>query len=151
MFCIRVYVYLSLTSKSETHCAAGGAELYDAACRLREALRGRAILLIEDRTDIVDAAEADGVVLSQRGVPEHDVVFLQCACPWGHLNRRCADNKNASFLTAWRSMQRSCGMDATCIKSEDLSDQHCHYIRQSLLVLGDTAYVVVGHTAPKPP
>ena len=115
MFCIRVYVSLPLTSdlKRNTDCAAGGAELYDAACRLREALRGRAILLIEDRTDIVDAAEADGVVLSQRGVPEHDVVVLRCTCPWGHLNRRCADNNNASFLTAWRSMQRSCGMDAT--------------------------------------
>ncbi|KAK9834814.1 hypothetical protein WJX81_000733 [Elliptochloris bilobata] len=47
----------------------GGAELYEAACQLREVLRGRAVLLIEDRTDIVDAAEADGVVLSQRGVP----------------------------------------------------------------------------------
>ena len=53
--------------RTQVCCAAGGAELYDAACQLREALRGRAILLIEDRTDIVDAAEADGVVLSQRG------------------------------------------------------------------------------------
>lgn len=34
---------------------------------LKELLRGRGILLIEDRTDIVGAAEADGVVLSRQG------------------------------------------------------------------------------------
>jgi thiamine monophosphate synthase len=45
----------------------GGSVLYDAACHLRELLRGRAALLIVDRTDIVDAAEADGVLLSPRG------------------------------------------------------------------------------------
>ncbi|KAK9811735.1 hypothetical protein WJX72_009255 [[Myrmecia] bisecta] len=49
--------------------SSGGANLYEAACVLREVLRGRAALLIVDRTDIVDAAEADGVVLSARGVP----------------------------------------------------------------------------------
>jgi thiamine monophosphate synthase len=46
----------------------GGSALYDAACRLQELLRGRAALLVVDRTDIVDAAEADGVLLSPRGV-----------------------------------------------------------------------------------
>ncbi len=45
----------------------GGAELYEAAVLLKELLRGRGILLIEDRTDIVGAAEADGVVLSRQG------------------------------------------------------------------------------------
>lgn len=45
----------------------GGSILYDAACHLRELLRGRAALLVVDRTDIVDAAEADGVLLSPRG------------------------------------------------------------------------------------
>lgn len=45
----------------------GGSALYDAACRLKELLRGRAALLVVDRTDIVDAAEADGVLLSSRG------------------------------------------------------------------------------------
>lgn len=44
-----------------------GAALYDAACKLKEQLRGRAVLLIADRTDIVDAAEADGVILSSKG------------------------------------------------------------------------------------
>lgn len=46
---------------------AGGSALYDAACRLKELLRGRAALLIVDRTDVVDAADADGVLLSPRG------------------------------------------------------------------------------------
>jgi thiamine monophosphate synthase len=46
---------------------AGGGELYEAACRLRALLRGRAALLVVDRTDIVDAAEADGVLLSAKG------------------------------------------------------------------------------------
>jgi len=46
---------------------AGGAELYEAAVLLKSVLRGRGILLIEDRTDIVGAAEADGVVLSRQG------------------------------------------------------------------------------------
>jgi len=49
--------------------ATGGAELYDAACRLRDALRGRAVLLVHDRTDIADAAGVDGVLLSSKGVP----------------------------------------------------------------------------------
>ena len=34
---------------------------------LKSVLRGRAVLLIQDRTDIVAAAEADGVVLSSQG------------------------------------------------------------------------------------
>ena len=36
---------------------------------LKNVLRGRSILLIEDRTDIVGAAEADGVMLSRQGCP----------------------------------------------------------------------------------
>ncbi len=40
---------------------------------LKDLLRGRGILLIEDRTDIVGAAEADGVVLSRQGD-----TFLAC-------------------------------------------------------------------------
>jgi len=68
----------------------GGAELYEAACQLREVLRGRAMLLIEDRTDIVDAAEADGVVISQRGAP------LRAACLPHALLHRCL---NRSYCT----------------------------------------------------
>lgn len=48
--------------------AAGGAgALYEAAVRLRDALRGRAPLLVVDRTDIALAAEADGVLLTDAG------------------------------------------------------------------------------------
>ena len=44
-----------------------GAALYEAACKLKAQLRGRAVLLIADRSDIVDAAEADGVIMSSKG------------------------------------------------------------------------------------
>jgi thiamine monophosphate synthase len=49
--------------------AGGSGELYQAAVRLKELLRGRAALLIADRTDIVDAAGADGAVLTEGGLP----------------------------------------------------------------------------------
>ena len=66
-------LHLSLWLKRSRLCAAdpdgggSGGQLYEAACQVREALRGRAVLLIVDRTDIVDAAEADGVLLSPKG------------------------------------------------------------------------------------
>lgn len=50
----------------------GGAttrDLFNAALALKDALRGRAALLIADRTDIAASAEADGVVLNDDGVP----------------------------------------------------------------------------------
>lgn len=53
----------------------GGAELYEAAVLLREILRGRAALFIQDRTDIAGAAEADGVILSSRGMLLHSQLF----------------------------------------------------------------------------
>ena len=60
-----------------------GGELYEAACRVREALRGRAALLIVDRTDIVDAAEADGVLLSPKGAETEDNTPARAApCNW---------------------------------------------------------------------
>ena len=43
------------------------AALYEAAIKLKGQLRGRAMLLIADRTDIVDASEADGVIVGQKG------------------------------------------------------------------------------------
>lgn len=46
---------------------AGGAELYEAGVQLKEIIRGRAVLLLADRTDIADAVEADGVALSGKG------------------------------------------------------------------------------------
>lgn len=45
----------------------GGAALYEAGVRLKEAIRGRALLLISNRTDIVDAVGASGVALSSDG------------------------------------------------------------------------------------
>lgn len=42
----------------------GASQLYEAALQVRELLRGRAALLIADRTDIAPAAEADGALLS---------------------------------------------------------------------------------------
>ena len=44
-------------------------ELFNAALALKESLRGRASLLVADRTDIAASAECDGVVLSDDGVP----------------------------------------------------------------------------------
>jgi thiamine monophosphate synthase len=49
--------------------AGGGGELYEAAVRLKDLLRGRAALLVSDRTDIVDAAGADGALLTAAGLP----------------------------------------------------------------------------------
>lgn len=47
----------------------GSGELYEAAVRLKELLRGRAALLVADRTDIVDVVGADGALLSPDGLP----------------------------------------------------------------------------------
>ena len=46
---------------------AGGAQLYAAGGKLKDLLRGRAILLVADRPDIADAVQADGIVLSPQG------------------------------------------------------------------------------------
>lgn len=46
----------------------GGAELYEAAIKLKDLIRGRAVLLISDRTDIANAVEADGVSLTNKGI-----------------------------------------------------------------------------------
>ena len=45
-----------------------GASLYEAASILKGLLRGRATLFVADRIDIVDAAEADGVLLTPKGM-----------------------------------------------------------------------------------
>jgi hypothetical protein len=47
--------------------AGGATALYEAACTLRETIRGRAMLLLVDRTDIATAASADGVLLTDQG------------------------------------------------------------------------------------
>lgn len=47
----------------------GAGDLYDAALKLQDLIRGRASLFIEDRTDISNAVDADGVLMTSRGVP----------------------------------------------------------------------------------
>lgn len=44
-------------------------KLYETALNLKDALRNRAVLLIEDRTDVADAIGADGTILSENGLP----------------------------------------------------------------------------------
>jgi hypothetical protein len=45
----------------------GSTTLYEAAVKLRAMLRSRAALLVMDRVDIAQAAEADGVLLTEQG------------------------------------------------------------------------------------
>jgi len=47
--------------------SAGGASLYEVGVRVKELIRGRAVLLVLNRTDIVDAIDAEGVVLAPKG------------------------------------------------------------------------------------
>jgi hypothetical protein len=50
---------------------AGGADLFNAAAHVKEIVRGRAVVLIEDRTDIATACKLDGVMLTPRGTLCH--------------------------------------------------------------------------------
>eukprot|EP00271_Cylindrocystis_brebissonii_P003813 TRINITY_DN15057_c0_g1_i1.p1 TRINITY_DN15057_c0_g1~~TRINITY_DN15057_c0_g1_i1.p1 ORF type:complete len:1020 (+),score=205.09 TRINITY_DN15057_c0_g1_i1:210-3269(+) len=47
----------------------GAGQLFEVACSLKALLRGRAQLLVADRADIAAAAGADGVLLSDQGLP----------------------------------------------------------------------------------
>jgi small GTP-binding protein len=47
----------------------GAGQLYEAAIRLKDIIRGRAALLVQDRTDVVDLSGADGALLSADGLP----------------------------------------------------------------------------------
>eukprot|EP00798_Chlamydomonas_sp_ICE-L_P015479 gene15479-21564_t len=40
--------------------------LYESACKLKETIRGRCLLFLVDRTDIAQAAEADGVLMTDQ-------------------------------------------------------------------------------------
>lgn len=48
---------------------AGAGPLYEAACAVKAALRGRALLLVADRPDVAAAADTDGVILSPGALP----------------------------------------------------------------------------------
>ena len=45
----------------------GGADLFKATAQLKDAVRNRVAVLLEDRTDIVSATDAAGVVLTSQG------------------------------------------------------------------------------------
>lgn len=63
-------VYGGATAVVLYESATGGAsELYEASLLVKELLRGRAALIIADRTDIAPAVEADGALLSPQGLP----------------------------------------------------------------------------------
>ncbi|XP_038887624.1 probable transmembrane GTPase FZO-like, chloroplastic [Benincasa hispida] len=47
----------------------GGGKLYEAACKLKSVVGDRAYLLIAERVDIATAVNANGVVLSDQGLP----------------------------------------------------------------------------------
>lgn len=51
----------------------GGADLFNATAQVKEAVRGRVAILVEDRTDIVAASAADGVVLTSQGMADDHV------------------------------------------------------------------------------
>jgi thiamine monophosphate synthase len=55
-------------------------DLFNAALALKSALRGRAALLVADRTDIAASAEADGVVLNDDGVPVVGLALFTTLC-----------------------------------------------------------------------
>lgn len=57
---------------------AGGNALFEAVVKLKEQLRGRAALLVVDRIDIVQAAGADGVLLTAQGEHARNCV-VHCA------------------------------------------------------------------------
>jgi hypothetical protein len=44
--------------------SASAGQLFEAACKMKEVLRGRALVLVMDRIDIATAAAIDGVILS---------------------------------------------------------------------------------------
>lgn len=63
---------------SDTDGRGGAGALYEAAVRIKEILRGRAALLLVDRTDIADVVGADGVLLTERGECVHVLVIVYC-------------------------------------------------------------------------
>mmetsp|Transcript_35342 Transcript_35342/g.89478 ORF Transcript_35342/g.89478 Transcript_35342/m.89478 type:complete len:1026 (-) Transcript_35342:222-3299(-) len=89
---------------------AGGSALYEAAVKLKELLRGRAALLVVDRMDIAQAADADGVLLTSQGVPTVVAKRMLAASGGGLVGRivtsaadaisAAADGANLVLVTA---------------------------------------------------
>jgi len=101
---------------SDPDSGGSGGQLYEAACRVREALRGRAALLVVDRTDIVDAAEADGVLLSPKGAEAGSHTLALCCegATQGVPTRSCCLVALACALAPQASSTDDCCADVTC-------------------------------------
>ncbi|KAG2490542.1 hypothetical protein HYH03_010936 [Edaphochlamys debaryana] len=78
--------------------ASNAAAMYDAALRVQEVIRGRAQLLLVDRTDIALAISAQGVLLTDQGVPT--VVARRMLTAVGLVGRIVADDKGAVAAAA---------------------------------------------------
>ncbi|KAG2422345.1 hypothetical protein HXX76_016105 [Chlamydomonas incerta] len=76
---------------------ANAAAMYDAALRVQEALRARAPLLLVDRTDIALAIGAQGVLLSDQGVP---TVVAKRMMPQALVGRVVGDEAAAAAAAA---------------------------------------------------
>eukprot|EP00892_Ulva_mutabilis_P005497 jgi/Ulvmu1/3319/UM155_0002.1 len=85
--------------------SSGGGDLFKAAAKLKDIVRGRIPVLLEDRTDIVSATQVDGVVLTERGVPLAvarqvlvDPSYLFGVCASSPESAAAAAADGASFL-----------------------------------------------------
>eukprot|EP00198_Chlamydomonas_reinhardtii_P000476 XP_001689811.1 predicted protein [Chlamydomonas reinhardtii] len=76
---------------------ANAAAMYDAALRVQEALRARAPLLLVDRTDIALAIGAQGVLLTDQGVP---TVVAKRMMPQALVGRVVGDEGAAAAAAA---------------------------------------------------
>ena len=99
---------------SDTSGDATTRELFDAALALKESLRGRAALLVADRTDIAASAEADGVLIGDDGVP---VVVARKSLA-GPAIVACAAKDAAGILVAAKE-----GADLVLAPSSDAAEE----------------------------
>lgn len=86
--------------------------MYDAGIKLKELIRGRALLLILNRTDIADAIDATGVALTADGesfLPSSNVrgrhaapalcVPIESMSSWAVMLQSCREQTRASSLS----------------------------------------------------
>jgi hypothetical protein len=76
----------------------GAAQLYEAALTVKNMLRGRAALLLFERTDIANAINAEGVFLSSSGLPT--IVAKDTLQNSGSLVGRAADDARQAVQAA---------------------------------------------------